>query len=146
MKKKLSLLNNLKKDSVVLGISSTANELLFCKLLRNEMGIDLQVSEYISIEIIKNKEVSYPIYSYTNPENMILFELITNKTSKGYVIDFLQNINFFLRCTSEYIEQEIPEIIEQISNTESVMFVQAVGKGKYTARQRVILRKLFPFI
>lgn len=144
--KKYTLSKSEKKDSIVLGITAHVDEFTFCTLLQQELSINLRVSEQVEFEIRPNTRISYPIYSYQNTEQLISYELVSNKTKEGHLIDFLENISFFLRCTSEYIESGITEIQSSIKNIEAVLFVQQIEHGKYSQKQRAKLRTLFPYI
>lgn len=133
-------------DSRVFGITAHSNEFQFCAILNAEFQIDLKVTEHVCFEVSPKKKMEYSIYSYYDSQRMMNFELVSNVTKQGVIIDFLDSISFFFRCSSDYIKDEENNLYESIKNIDSVLFVQKIENGNYSPKQRSVLRRLFPYI
>jgi len=130
--------------SVLFGIATHFNEIEFCNLLQRELGIDLKVQEQLSLEYSPQKKVSYSVYSYTNKEKMITFDLVHNRTSNGSIVSFLDTITYFLRCSADYIDIESKSIYKQLSSLEKVLFVQKIEDANFNTKQNNLIQSIFP--
>ena len=133
-------------DSRVFGITAHCNEFQFCAILNAEFQIDLKVSEHVCFDVNPQKKLDYSIYSYYDNQRMMNFELVSNVTKHGVIIDFLDSITFFFRCSSDCIKDEENGLYESLKKIDSVLFVQKIENGNYSPKRRSVLRRLFPYI
>jgi hypothetical protein len=81
------------------------------------------------------KEMWFSRYNYISDEG-IEYDLLANRSKKGYLVPNLKSINYFLVVKNDYWEQEKPDFMSKLRNIPDVLlaFEIDIANLKYIDR------------
>ena len=115
----------------VLGINSHAKAYKLCWNINKILNLSLEKKE----DQIINNEIGFSRYEYITEEG-VEYNILTNRSKKGYLIPDKKNINYFLILNNKLRDLEKQEIMVKLKNNKEVLFVFEIDieKSKYTER------------
>jgi hypothetical protein len=123
LKKKIHKLINLPgTDNTLIAISSHEKDYFLCWKLNTNLKIEL--IKQPDFEVFKQKEnitQTFSIFEYSDEKYPVSYKLISNKSEKGFLIDELKNIDYFLKISGQLSKEECSDLILKIKQTESVI-------------------------
>jgi len=131
------------KNSFLYAISASKDEFSFCNSINQEFNISLMIQQPLEYELSSGASILHSFYSTVDEIRKIQFDVISNKTEKGILVDAMDSINFFIRISNLYSEAKVVDVKKKISQLESVIYVQKVDIEKCTPKQRMQLTHLF---
>tara|TARA_B100001564_G_C20646147_1_gene674498 strand:- start:947 stop:1345 length:399 start_codon:yes stop_codon:yes gene_type:complete len=126
MKKRFTL-EPVEEDFRVYAINSHAKGYSLCWKINQQLKIDL---ERVNEKVVQNSV--FVRYSYKSNEGQE-FNVITNRSKKGYFIPDHKTINYFLIVNKNYNKKKI---LENLKNNSEILFAFEfeLEKSKYTER------------
>jgi hypothetical protein len=81
------------------------------------------------------KEMWFSRYTYISDDG-IEYDLLANRSKKGYLVPNLKSINYFLVVKNDYWEQEKPDFMSKLRNIPDVLlaFEIDIANLKYIDR------------
>ncbi|PLX11705.1 MAG: IPExxxVDY family protein [Marinilabiliales bacterium] len=87
-------------DFTLIGIASHENDYRLSWAINKFIKLELVKCEDLKINHPKhNIEINYSMYNYSDMNNYINYDLISNKSEKGFLLPELKNIDFILRVS-----------------------------------------------
>ena len=96
MKKYHKLNCSVEYDFVVLSINSHSKAYKLCWILNKELGLNFEITD----EHIINKDLAFTRYK-SESADLGTFNLLVNRSKKGYMIPSKKSINYFLIVNAE---------------------------------------------
>ena len=131
MKKKYTLEAVEDVDFSVYAINSHAKAYRFCWSINKSLFLDFEKTQDQKID----KEMLFSRY-FCEAEEGLEYNIITNRSSKGYFMPEQKSVNYFLIVNKKQNKKEKEKIINQLKNNKEVLFVFEldVTKSKYLER------------
>jgi len=131
MKKRFTLDCAGEVEFSVLAINSHAKGYKLCWNINNFMHMNFEKVEDQTIE----NEMTFSRYKYSPDEN-IEYNIVTNRSKKGYLIPDQKSVNYFLIINNQNWGAEKKEFISKLKENKEVLLVFEIDveKSKYIDR------------
>jgi hypothetical protein len=118
-------------DFAVLAINSHIKAYKLCWNINSSMQLNFEKKNDHNIK----KEMWFSRYNYISDEG-IEYDLLANRSKKGYLVPNLKSINYFLVVKNDYWEQEKPDFMSKLRNITDVLlaFEIDIANLKYIDR------------
>jgi hypothetical protein len=118
-------------DFAVLAINSHIKAYKLCWNINSSMQLNFEKKNDHNIK----KEMWFSRYNYISDEG-IEYDLLANRSKKGYLVPNLKSINYFLVVKNDYWEQEKPDFMSKLRNIPDVLlaFEIDIANLKYIDR------------
>jgi hypothetical protein len=103
-------------DFAVLAINSHIKAYKLCWNINSSMQLNFEKKNDHNIK----KEMWFSRYNYISDEG-IEYDLLANRSKKGYLAPNLKSINYFLVVKNDYWEQEKPDFMSKLRNIPDVL-------------------------
>jgi hypothetical protein len=111
------------------GIVSTEPDYKLSLALNKKMGISLKNKAPLNLPDDLGNEVSFSRFVYTNRSEDAVYNLISNRSGKQFLIKKLKNIDYIFHIHRHGSENDSSKIISQLRETESVNAVFLLDTG-----------------
>ena len=105
-------------DFAVLAINSHIKGYKLCWNINNSLQLNFEKKEDHNIK----DELWFARYSYTCDDG-IEYDLLANRSKKGYLIPSQKSVNYFLVIKNDYWIEEKTEFISKLRNINDVLLV-----------------------
>jgi hypothetical protein len=118
-------------DFAVLAINSHIKAYKLCWNINSSMQLNFEKKNDHNIK----KEMWFSRYNYISDDG-IEYDLLANRSKKGYLVPNLKSINYFLVVKNDYWEQEKPDFMSKLRNIPDVLlaFEIDIANLKYIDR------------
>lgn len=117
--KHLKLKDNTNEPFFLIGIIAAESAVKMCWALNNCLSISLSQAEPIEK---KNKpdNIEFPVFSFTDDEQLIKYSLIINRSYPYLLIPSLKNIDYFLKITGNTNNLFVKELVNLLRTSTIV--------------------------
>jgi len=122
-------------------VTTNCNEFQFYSLLNQLLAIDLQAQKPYEV-LVNRKNVSLSYFSAWDELRKLKVSVIDNQGYGAPLVDFLKNINFFVKIVLPN-DGMLAECQKTLSENENVTFVQRIDREILTRQQNSALKALF---
>ena len=122
-------------------VTTNCNEFQFYSLLNQLLAIDLQAQKPYEV-LVNRKNVSLSYFSAWDELRKLKVSIIDNQGYGAPLVDFLKNINFFVKIVLPN-DGMLAECQKTLSENENVTFVQRIDREILTRQQNSALMALF---
>lgn len=138
--KKHKLSVSIDEDFCLLGIVSDEPDYKLCWLVNQQTGTTFSRADDIKIFSKKlNEEQQVSLFIHYNEKRMQTFRLIVNRTSAGYFLPELKNIDYFVHIQGEIVHDDIDEVIRSVNKIPAVRMCVPVDLQKIRERDKLQL-------
>ena len=118
-------------DFAVLAINSHIKAYKLCWNINSSMQLNFEKKNDHNIK----KEMWFSRYNYISDDG-IEYDLLANRSKKGYLVPNQKSINYFLVVKNDYWEQEKPDFMSKLRNIPDVLlaFEIDISNLKYIDR------------
>jgi len=122
-KKKIhKLAFDFESDFTLIGIASHENDYRLSWAINKYMNIDLIKTDDLLINHPKHKiETHYSMYNCFDEDNFISFNLISNKSEKGFLLPQMTNIDFILKISEETDSEQLKRILKSLKKIDIII-------------------------
>lgn len=140
-KKKIhKLAIEIENDYSLIGIASHENDYRLSWAINKSLGLDLKKSVDLTLDHPKHKiTINYSLYIFDDENNLISYNLISNKSEKGFLIPEMKNIDFVLRVSGSPDQDLINDLVFSLKKIEIVITAFSIHEVSDK------LRKVFVF-
>ena len=137
-KKKHKLSFQLDFNFFLLGISSSENDYRLSWEMNEKLEISLRKS---TDHVIKKKEIEqvFLVYTFYDEEVYLQYSLIVNKSEKGFLIEELRNIDYFLQIHGDLSDNQKQQIISSVKNIKGVSGIFKLDINTLKSKNRLII-------
>lgn len=134
---------NVEEENVIFAISTNLRDFQFCDFVNTTFQVELQAQEQIDV-ILPSGQVVKPLrFSYYDETRNLTFTIIDNQTNGGPFVDFMKNINFFLKISPSGGKEQELEYQKKLADNTSIIYIQQVDYKNFKPRQKLIFKSLF---
>lgn len=109
-------------DFNLIGIASHENDYRLSWAINKSLNFGLTKCDNLKINHPKHKiELSYSMYDFSDSNNYLNYQLISNKSEQGFLLPEFKNIDFFLRVSGHSDLNHINELLMQIKKIDIVI-------------------------
>ncbi|MFO7938822.1 MAG: IPExxxVDY family protein [Bacteroidales bacterium] len=106
----------------VIGIASHENDYRFSWALNQELGLQLQKSDYLVFEEKKQETVqSFSLYKQRNKDSAFQYIQINNKCEAGFFLKRHKNIDFILLIAGDLTETDHKQLITKLNAMDMIL-------------------------
>ena len=105
-------------DFVVLAINSHIKGYKLCWNINSSMQLNFEKKNDHNIK----KDLWFSRYTYISDDG-IEYDLLANRSKKGYLVPNQKSVNYFLVVKNDYWEQDKLQFISKLRNTPDVLLV-----------------------
>jgi hypothetical protein len=128
-------------NNTLFALRVNCDEFSFIELLQHELTIELQIQPPREYELSSGITTIHSLYEGYDTIRKLSIQLIANKTNKGYLIDFMDSIDYFVQIAT--IQTSLEQIHQTLLSLQSVLFIQKIEKQNYTIKQQKYIAHLF---
>ena len=103
-------------DFAVLAINSHIKAYKLCWNLNSSMQLNFEKKDDHNIK----EDLWFSRYTYISDDG-IEYDLLSNRSKKGYLVPNQKSINYFLVVKNDYWEQDKPEFMSKLRNIPDVL-------------------------
>lgn len=138
--KKHKLSVSIDEDFCLLGIVSDEPDYKLCWLVNQQAGMSFSRVDDMKIFSKKlNEEQQVSLFLHDDEKRMLTFRMIVNRTSAGYFLPELKNIDYFMHIQGEIIPDDIEELIRTVNQIPAVRMCVPVDLQKVRERDKLQL-------
>lgn len=108
-------------DFALIGIASHIPNYRLAWLINNSFELDLARMNDIDLEFSNNKKGSFSFYQFDDEESHLTFNLISNRSSAGYLIPEMKQFDFFLQYWGPMSDEELKTFNDSLRKINSVL-------------------------
>lgn len=122
-KKKIhKLAIEIESDYSLIGIASHENDYRLSWAINKSLGLDLKKKEDLTLDHPKNKIlINYSLFIFDDENNYITYNLISNKSEKGFLIPEMKNIDFVLRVSGSPDQNLLDDLLFKLKKIDIVI-------------------------
>jgi hypothetical protein len=113
----------------IYGIVSSEPDYKLSLALNKKMGISLKNRTPLNLPDNSGSEASFSRFAYTNHSDDIVYNLISNRSGKQFLIQKLKNIDYIFHVHYPGSDNNSPNVISMLRDTESVNAVFVIDTG-----------------
>lgn len=113
------------------GIVSTDPDYKLSLALNKKMGISLKNSAPLHLPDDTGIERTFSRFTYTNHSDDVVYNLISNRSGKQFLLKKLKNIDYIFQVQYPDCDNYNPEISSLLKGTESVNAVFFIDTGTF---------------
>lgn len=138
--KKHKLSVSIDEDYCLLGVVSDEPDYKLCWLINQQAGTSFsRVGDLKAFSKKLNEEQQVSLFLYDDEKRMLTLRLIVNRTSAGYFLPELKNIDYFIHIQGEIIHQDIETLIRTVNKIPAVRMCVPVDLQKVREREKLQL-------
>jgi hypothetical protein len=138
--KKHKLSVSIDEDYCLLGIVSDEPDYKLCWLVNQQTGTSFARADDLKVFSTKqNTEQLLSLFVHEDEQRFLTYRLIVNRTSAGYFLAELKNIDYFLHIQGEIVPDAISQVIRQLNGINAVRMCVPVDLGKVREREKLQL-------
>jgi len=126
------------EDYCLVGIASDEPDYKLCWLINQQLGTSFTKGEDLVVfnnKINQQQEVS--LFTYYDDNKMVTYRMISNRSSSGYFLSDLKNIDYILHIQGFVTPNEIDELIGKIIKTEGIRMCVPVDLRRIKEKERL---------
>jgi hypothetical protein len=122
-KKKIhKLAFDFESDFKLIGIASHENDYRLSWAINKFLNIDFIKADDLLIHHPKHKiEAHYSMYTYFDEDNFIGYNLISNKSEKGFLLPQMTNIDFILKVSEETNADQLNNLLKSLKKIDIII-------------------------
>ena len=122
-KKKIhKLAIEIENDYSLIGIASHENDYRLSWAINKSLGLDLKKNEDLILNHPKHKIIiNYSLYNFDDENNYITYNLISNKSEKGFLVPDMKNIDFVLRVSGSPDQNLLNDLLFKLKKIDIVI-------------------------
>lgn len=142
MKKKIHKLSHTESQPqvAIIGIASHENDYRLSWALNNALGLHLQKSNYLTLEVREDSTIqAFSVYIQNETDHDLQVVQVSNKCESGFFLNSHKNIDFLLLIAGDLTSEEIRHFTKKISAIEMVMVAFSIEKLTAKEQKRILL-------
>jgi len=124
-------------DFSLIGISCHSKDYRLCWELNNSLSVDLIRVNDLDINL-KNSVGNFSFYEFIDEENYIEYFLISNRSSKGFLIPELKTTDFLFMIKGASYNDSVNDLAEKISALPVVLTSYVINIDELKSKQNLL--------
>lgn len=139
-KKKIhKLAIEIESDYSLIGIASHENDYRLSWAINKSLGLDLKKKEDLTLDHPKNKIlINYSLFIFDDENNYITYNLISNKSEKGFLIPEMKNIDFVLRVSGSPDQNLLNDLLFKLKKIDIVITAFQINEVSEKLRKKLM--------
>lgn len=139
-KKKIhKLAIEIESDYSLIGIASHENDYRLSWAINKSLGLDLKKKEDLTLDHPKNKIlINYSLFIFDDENNYITYNLISNKSEKGFLIPEMKNIDFVLRVSGSPDQNLLDDLLFKLKKIDIVITAFQINEVSEKLRKKLM--------
>jgi hypothetical protein len=121
------------------GISSAENDYRLCWSLNQVLGIHL--AKTANLEIF-NKRLegmqAFSQFDYFDEETLLLYRLISNRSTNGYLLEEMTNLDYLLQITGEMEDSGMETLVKKLNSLEGIILAFPIDPASLKSRKKLL--------
>jgi hypothetical protein len=126
-------------DFQLIGLASDEQDYRISWLINSAMGWKLSKRENLVVEF-QDEEINqeFSLFTYTDEETLVQYNLVANRTEHGYLLDEIRNIDYLLQVIDETGNQDMESLVTGLKKLKEVRACFIIDPGILKSRDRLV--------
>ena len=140
MKKKIKLEYKEEYDFFLLGVASFDKDYRFIWNINHGLEMNFsRIEDHRTKHPKTGKEQLFSSYQYEDPERLVNYVILSNKSETGFLMDSLKNIDFLILIKGDVTQKDASTFKTKIQNIENVLAAFILEAEKLKNPERLLL-------
>ena len=130
----------MEEDFCLLGIVTDEPDYKLCWMINQAIEVNFEKLEDLNLYHRKLQEdQSFSLYEYHDEDTLVTYRIIKNRTSNGYFLDDLKNLDYLVHIQGEIKKDKINEFMHAAGTLVSVRMCVPVDLIRIRNKERFLL-------
>lgn len=138
--KKHKLALAIEEDFCLLGVVADEPDYKLCWLINQKLDMNFEKQEDLLLYHRKlNEEQVFSCFSFQDPDSLITYRIIRNRSENGYFLDELKHIDYLIHIQGEIQTGKISEFMRAVGSLEPVRMCVPSDLSRIKNKERMFL-------
>lgn len=138
--KKHKLALAIEEDFCLLGVVTDEPDYKLCWLINQTLDMNLEKQEDLRLYHRKlNEEQVFSWFSFQDPDSLITYRVVRNRSENGYFLDEMKNIDYLIHIQGEIHTRRISEFMLSVGSLEPVRMCVPSDLSRIKNKERLFL-------
>lgn len=130
----------MEEDFCLLGVVADEPDYKLCWMINQALDMNFEKQEDLQLYHRKrNEEQVFSLFSYYDPDAMITFRIIRNKSENGYFLDEMKNIDYLIHIQGEIHADRISDFMQSVNSLKPVRMCVPSDLSRIKNKERLFI-------
>ena len=130
----------MEEDFCLLGVVADEPDYKLCWMINQALDMNFEKQEDLQLYHRKrNEEQVFSLFSYYDPDALITYRIIRNKSENGYFLDELKNIDYLIHIQGEIHADRISGFMQSVNSLQPVRMCVPSDLSRIKNKERLFI-------
>ena len=130
----------MEEDFCLLGVVADEPDYKLCWMINQALDMNFEKQEDLQLYHRKrNEEQVFSLFSYYDPDAMITYRIIRNKSENGYFLDEMKNIDYLFHIQGEIHADRISDFMQSVNSLKPVRMCVPSDLSRIKNKERLFI-------
>jgi hypothetical protein len=130
----------MEEDFCLLGVVADEPDYKLCWMINQALDMNFEKQEDLQLYHRKrNEEQVFSLFSYYDPDAMITYRIIRNKSENGYFLDEMKNIDYLIHIQGEIHADRISDFMQSVNSLKPVRMCVPSDLSRIKNKERLFI-------
>jgi hypothetical protein len=130
----------MEEDFCLLGVVADEPDYKLCWMINQALDMNFEKQEDLQLYHRKrNEEQVFSLFSYYDPDAMITYRIILNKSENGYFLDEMKNIDYLIHIQGEIHADRISDFMQSVNSLKPVRMCVPSDLSRIKNKERLFI-------
>jgi hypothetical protein len=130
----------MEEDFCLLGVVADEPDYKLCWMINQALDMNLEKQEDLQLYHRKrNEDQIFSIFSFYDPDALITYRIIRNKSENGYFLDELKNIDYLIHIQGEIHADRISDFMLSVNSLQPVRMCVPSDLSRIKNKERLFI-------
>ena len=130
----------MEEDFCLLGVVADEPDYKLCWMINQALDMNFEKQEDLQLYHRKrNEEQVFSLFSYYDPDALITYRIIRNKSENGYFLDELKNIDYLIHIQGEIHADRITYFMLSVNSLQPVRMCVPSDLSRIKYKERLFI-------
>jgi len=130
----------MEEDFCLLGVVADEPDYKLCWMINQALDMNFEKQEDLQLYHRKrNEEQVFSLFSYYDPDALITYRVIRNKSENGYFLDELKNIDYLIHIQGEIHADRITGFMLSVNSLQPVRMCVPSDLSRIKNKERLFI-------
>lgn len=130
----------MEEDFCLLGVVADEPDFKLCWMINQALEMNFEKQEDIQLFHRKrNEEQVFSLFSYHDPDALITYRIIQNRSENGYYLDDLKNIDYLIHIQGEIQTERITDFMQSVNSLQPVRMCVPSDLSRIKNKERLLI-------
>ena len=130
----------MEEDFCLLGVVADEPDYKLCWMINQALDMNFEKQEDLQLYHRKrNEEQVFSLFSYYDPDAMITYRIIRNKSENGYFLEEMKNIDYLIHIQGEIHADRISDFMQSVNSLKPVRMCVPSDLSRIKNKERLFI-------